>query len=81
MPRGAGLWRVDAPAISQNSISYRDDVNVELSGAISTTESIRQLYGISYFQLYVPDVVDAFSFLPDYNARYTVLAGDSYLKE
>lgn len=27
------------------------------------------------------DVVGKYNFLPDYSARYTVLAGDSYLKE
>ncbi len=47
-----------------------------------TTQSVtKTLQGISFYNLYVHDVVGKYSFLPDYNARYTVLAGDSYLKE
>ena len=81
VPRSGGYWRIDAPDISKNSVTYIDNDNTDTTVGVSTTENTRQLFGISFFHLYVPDGVQKYNFLPDYNARYTVLAGDSYLRE
>ena len=42
---------------------------------------LQTIEGISYYSLYVNDTVGKYSFLPDYNARYTVLAGDAFIDE
>lgn len=51
------------------------------AGGVQTNTGTKTITGIPYFQLYVPDVGRMYSFRPDYNARYTVLAGDAYLSE
>jgi hypothetical protein len=82
MPRTPWYWRVDVSTIASTTISYTDTETIQNpDGTVSTTEVPKTISGIPFYQVYVPDVTTKFSFLPDYNARYTVLAGESYLKE
>ncbi len=69
LPKSPWYWRVDAPTISNTTLSYIDE-------AWSHT-----LTGIPFYVMYVAEDVEKYNFLPDYNARYTVLAWDSYLRE
>jgi hypothetical protein len=48
---------------------------------VTSTDTIKTIKWISYYNIYVNDVVGKYNFLPDYNARYTVLAWDSYIRE
>lgn len=81
VPRSSGYWRIDVPAILANTITYTDTENTQTATGVTTQNVTKTLQGISFYNLYVNDIVGKYSFLPDYNARYTVLAGDSYLKE
>ncbi len=67
--RVSGYYKVEAPGIAKNHITYSDE-----SGSHSIS-------GISYASIYVPSSENSFSFLSDYNARYTILAGDSFLRQ
>ena len=67
--RKSGYYTMQVPQIAKNTVSYTDP-----SGTYYLT-------GISHASLYVPPVGTDFSFLPDYNARYTVLAGDAFLRQ
>lgn len=60
---------MQAPDIAKNTLTYSD-----ASGSYTIT-------GVTYASLYVPPTQTDFSFLPDYNARYTVLAGNSFLRQ
>lgn len=60
--RKTGYYTIKAPSLEKNTFSYSD------------TSGTYTLTGISYASLYVPPAEDSFSFLPDYNARYTILA-------
>ena len=80
-PRSSGYWRIDVPGIEANTLTYTDIENTQTPTGVTTTPVTKVIKGISYYNLYVADTVGKYGFLPDYNARYTVLAGDSYLKE
>jgi hypothetical protein len=80
-PRSSGYWRVDVPSIEANTLTYTDAENTQTSTQVTTTNITKTIKGIPYYNLYVNDIVGKYNFLPDYNARYTVLAGDTYLKE
>jgi hypothetical protein len=80
MPRQAWYWKVEVPSIKLNTITYVDND----TGSTSTTATgtvTKTITGISFYQLFVPDEWRKYGFRPDYNARYTVLAGDSFLSE
>ena len=81
LPRSSGYWRVDVPAILANVINYTDIENIQTATWVISQNVTKTLQWISFYNLYVNDVVGKYTFLPDYNARYTVLAGDSFLKE
>lgn len=68
-PRVTGYYTLRAPDIADNTLTYTDP-----SGTYTLT-------GIEHATLYVPPDDTDFSFLGDYNARYTVLAGGSFLEE
>lgn len=67
--RTPGYYTLRSDALSKNTISYSD-----ARGSYTLT-------GISFATLYVPPTGSDFSFLPDYNARYTILAGESFLRQ
>ena len=67
--RNPGYYTLRSPTIADNTIKYRDT-----SGEYTLT-------GIAYAAIYVPPTQTDFTFLPDYNARYTVLAGGTYLRQ
>lgn len=67
--RKTGFYKMQAPDIAKNTLTYSD-----ASGSYTLT-------GVTYASLYVPPTQTDFSFLPDYNARYTVLAGNSFLRQ
>lgn len=82
LPRVSGYARIRVPALSDNTISYTEYINEQTdTGLITTTGSTKIIRGIPFFVLYVSESVGKYEFLPDYNARYTVLAGDSYMDE
>lgn len=85
-PRQSGYWVVNVPDIESNSLTYTDTSSVQTvtdttTSAVTTPLETKVIRWIPFYHLYVQDVPVRFSFLPDYNARYTVLAGESYLRE
>ena len=42
---------------------------------------IQKIYGIDLYTAHISGNAEKIDFAPDYNARYTVLAGGSYLRE
>jgi hypothetical protein len=81
LPRSSGYWRVDVPSIEDNTLTYADSESIQTSTGVTTVEKEKTIRGIWFYNLYVQDKVGKFNFLPDYSARYTVLAWDSYLEE
>jgi hypothetical protein len=73
-PRSSGYWRIDIPSIESNTITYSDVENTQTSTGVISANISKTIKGISYYNIYVNDVVGKYNFLPDYNARYTVLA-------
>jgi hypothetical protein len=65
----SGLYIVRSPELSKNNIQYTDN---------SWPHTIS---GISQYATYIQWNRESFDFLPDYNARYTVLAWGSFLRE
>ncbi len=82
-PKSPWYWRVDVPTLSNIVLSYRDSENSQnlTTGEVTTTEREYTMGGIPFYVIHVREEVGKYDFLPDYNARYTVLAGDSYLRE
>jgi hypothetical protein len=62
-------YTLNVASLATSVISYTDDSGVHTS------------VGIPFYATYIADKVQKFDFLPDYNARYSVLYGDSYLRE
>ena len=60
---------MEVPSLQRNSISYAD------------TEGEHKIYGIPYYVAWITSLNKRFNFTQDYNARYTVLAGGSFLRE
>ncbi len=60
---------VDVPGLRDFAISYTDSTG------------IHRIPGIDRYTAYIQGAHEQLDFAPDYNARYTVLAGDSYLRE
>ena len=65
----SGYYLIDVPTLSSNSISYTD------------AGSTHSIFGIPKYAAYITLDAGVTDFAPDYNARYTVLAGDSFLRE
>ena len=68
-PLKSGYYTVDVPGLSISKISYTDE-----SGP-------HTISGISRYIIYIADDSGKMEFAPDYNARYTVLAGGEFLRE
>ncbi len=64
-----GYYSVDVPGLRDFAISYTDSTG------------IHRITGIDRYTAYVEGPHEQIEFAPDYNARYTVLAGDSHLRE
>jgi hypothetical protein len=79
--RSPGYWRVDVPALKNAILHYEDHETTTNAQGVSVTKEQKTFTGISMYQLFVPDEWRKYNFLPDYNARYTILAWDSYLSE
>lgn len=60
---------VDIPTLKENIITYTDD-----TGSHSVA-------GLEKYAAYINPDRGQIDFAPDYNARYTVLAGGSFLRE
>jgi hypothetical protein len=69
IPRTGGYYTMRVPELEDNTIVLTD------------TNGVYTIQGIPYAVLYVPNQSNQYEFLPDYNARYTVLAGDAFLRE
>lgn len=68
-PRQSGYFTARVPDIEKSSLSYTD------------IDGVHTVFGISVAPIFVPPVAQKFTFRPDYNARYTVFAGESFLRE
>ena len=68
-PLRSGYYTVDVPGLSASQISYTDEAGEHTIG------------GISRYVVYIADDRGKMEFAPDYNARYTVLAGGEFLRE
>ena len=60
---------VEVPALSNNVLTYTD------------AEGDHSIRGIPHYVAWVSSLPERFDFTEDYNARYTVLAGGSFLRE
>ena len=69
MPIQGGHYTVDVPAIKNYSISYTDAYGPHV------------VPGVDQYVVYIVGKDEKINFAPDYNARYTVFAGGSFLKE
>lgn len=69
MPRVSGYFTATVPEIANSNIAYTD------------TDGMHTISGIPSTPIFVPTPKQKFVFRPDYNARYTVFAGDSFLRE
>jgi hypothetical protein len=69
LPKKGGYYMVNTPDILNNTIKYSDE-----NGSHSIS-------GIGKYVAFIKSSRERFDFLSDYNARYTVLAWDSYLRE
>lgn len=63
LPARSGYYTVRVPDIESSTISYTDSAGVHT------------VNGIPYYATYITGTREQFDFLPDYNARYTVLTG------
>ncbi|MBP9779728.1 hypothetical protein KBD33_03855 [Candidatus Gracilibacteria bacterium] len=68
-PKTPGYYTLNVASLATSVISYTDDSGIHTS------------VGIPFYATYIADNAKKFDFLPDYNARYSVLYGDSYLRE
>ncbi len=69
MIRNSGYYTIRVPSLESNEIRYSD------------TQGDHVFHGISYASVFIPKKHIDWKFGTDYNARYSVLAGDSYLRE
>lgn len=69
IPRKAGYYTVTIDELAGQGIAYAD----------ATGDYI--IRGIPKYATYITGEERSFNFYPDYNARYTVLAGGSFLRE
>lgn len=69
LPLLSGTYTLHVPSLAHNTISQKD------------TSGIYTATGIEYYTTYIAWQSEKFDFLPDYNARYTVLAGGAFLRE
>lgn len=69
IPLQGWYYTVNVPELKNNSINYTDE---------SGNHSIQ---GIDRYVAYIVGKKEKINFAPDYNSRYTVLAGWSYLRE
>ena len=69
MLRKTGYYIVTIPGLAENALHYSD-----ASGEYS-------IPGIPQYATYITNVEKKFDFYPDYNARYTILAGGNFLRE
>jgi hypothetical protein len=69
IPLKSGYYRVVSLRLRDFAISYTDE-----SGTY-------RIPGIDTYTTHISGPADVLHFAPDYNARYTVLAGGSYLRE
>ena len=81
IPRAPGYWRVDVDTLRNNTLTYTDTLHEQMATGVTTEYREKTITGIPFFVFYVSDTVGKYEFLPDYNARYSVLAGDSYMSE
>jgi hypothetical protein len=63
IPRSPGYWRVEVPALSNNTLTYIDNINTQTSTGITTTSVSKTIKGIPFFNLYVNDSVGNYQFL------------------
>ncbi len=64
-----GQYTLQVPWIKINSIVYTDEVGPHT------------IWGIDTYTVYLSSLPEKIDFAPDYNARYTILAGWSFLRE
>lgn len=69
MPRNPGYYTIQVPMLANNTIAYSD------------MQGDHVFTGITNASVFIPKKQETWKFAPDYNARYSVLAGDSYLRE
>jgi hypothetical protein len=67
-------YNLTVPGIKNNSISY---IEKDATGK----DIVQSIYGIDIYTAYISGNQETIDFAPDYNARYTVLAGGSFLRE
>ncbi|MBC7503535.1 VCBS repeat-containing protein [Candidatus Gracilibacteria bacterium] len=69
LPLHGGYYEVSVPKLKDYNISYKDSSGTYTVG------------GIDKYIAYIKGNDEKINFAPDYNARYTVLAGGSFLRE
>jgi hypothetical protein len=69
IPMKSGYYRIVSPKLRDFAIKYTDDAG------------LHSIPGIDTYTTHISGSAESLHFAPDYNARYTVLAGGSYLKE
>lgn len=69
LPKVGWFYTVHIPSLASQKITYTD------------ASGNHDISGIPYYATYVLWEKETFDFLPDYNARYTVLYGESFLRE
>lgn len=68
-PNKSGYYTVNVPDLANTILTYSDAIGEHSIG------------GLPFYATYVDGPRERFDFLPDYNARYSVLYGDAYLRE
>lgn len=63
MPARSGYYIVKVPSLASSVITYTE------------SDGTHTIAGIPHYATYIDGVSQGFDFLPDYNARYTILAG------
>lgn len=89
IPEQNGFYIIEVPEIKKNVIYYSADGNVLAPNDPLLTEKekniqenkIFQILPISKFALQISSEKSHYDFRDDYNARYSVLAGGSYIRE
>ncbi len=69
VPARSWYYLIKVPALSNNSVSYTD------------SDGVHSIPWIPHYATYIDGLSEGFDFPPDYNARYTVLGGGSFLRE
>jgi hypothetical protein len=69
IPKKSWFYTIHVPELENSILTYSD---------ANGTHNIK---GIPFYATYIEGPQKKFDFLPDYNARYSVLYGDSYLRE